>query len=313
MSYHNPVLLDECIGFLQIKPSGTYVDATLGGGGHSAAIIQKLDKNGRLIGMDIDTEALEEARMRLESIGTQAEVRLLKMNFRDIAGIINDIPGCDGILFDLGVSSHQFDSAERGFSYNKDATLDMRMDASGDLTAEVIVNDFPEREISRIIRDYGEERWASRIAKFIVERRKNGRIRSTVELSNIIKDAIPARARQNGPHPARRTFQALRIMVNGELDSLKKALMSSISLLKDKARLCVISYHSLEDRIVKTIFAESARGCVCPPGTPQCVCNKRSSGKIITKKPVVASEQEVSINPRSRSAKLRVFERTAYG
>ncbi len=314
MIYHDPVLLDECIGYLQIKPFGTYIDATLGGGGHSAAIIQKLDKNGRLIGMDIDAEALEEARKRLDSIGTQAEVRLLKMNYKDIAGIGgNDLSGCDGILFDLGVSSHQFDSAERGFSYNKDAALDMRMDSSCCLTAEIIVNDFAERDISRIISEYGEERWASRIAKFIAERRKNGRIRSTVELSDIIKDAIPAGARKNGPHPARRTFQALRIMVNGELDSLKKALTCSISLLKDKARICVISYHSLEDRIVKTVFTQSAKGCVCPPGIPQCVCNKQSDGKIITKKPVIPSEQEVSMNPRSRSAKLRVFERIAYG
>jgi len=309
--YHKPVLLNECIGNLNIKPDGTYVDGTLGGAGHSEEIYKRLEETGILLGIDQDEEALAASRERLEAVGGKGKLILVKGNFRNIGDICNEygIRQVDGVLLDIGVSSHQFDEAGRGFSYKKDAPLDMRMDRSQELNAEIIVNEYAENALKEVIRKYGEEKWASRIAEFIVRSRQKGRIKSTVELAEIIKAAIPAAARREGPHPAKRTFQALRIEVNDELGALKEALESSISLLKPGGRICVITFHSLEDRIVKTVLKEKAQPCTCPKEFPACMCGKSAQIRILTRKPITAAPEEIEENPRSRSAKLRVAEK----
>ncbi len=308
---HKPVLLEECIENLNIKPGGIYVDGTLGGAGHSSEIYRKLGKEGLLVGIDQDAFALETSRERLRAMGGQAGLVLAKGNFRDMKEICREhgIDRVDGILLDLGVSSHQLDEGERGFSYQKDAPLDMRMDRQSKLTAAVIVNEYDEDDIKKIIRDYGEENWASRIAGFIARARKEKRIETTGQLVEIIKAAIPSPARREGPHPAKRTFQALRIAVNDELGALKQAAGDAVTLLKDGGRLCIITFHSLEDRIVKNEFQSREKPCTCPREFPVCVCGKKPELKVITRKPVLPSDSERDENPRSRSAKLRVAEK----
>ena len=270
---HKPVLLEECIENLNIKPGGIYVDGTLGGAGHSTEIYRKLGKEGLLVGIDQDAFALETSRERLRAMGGQAGLVLAKGNFRDMKEICREhgIDRVDGILLDLGVSSHQLDEGERGFSYQKDAPLDMRMDRQSKLTAAVIVNEYDEDDIKKIIRDYGEENWASRIAGFIARARKEKRIETTGQLVEIIKAAIPSPARREGPHPAKRTFQALRIAVNDELGALKQAAGDAVTLLKDGGRLCIITFHSLEDRIVKNEFQSREKPCTCPREFQVCV------------------------------------------
>lgn len=308
---HKPVLLDECIEHLKVRPDGTYVDGTLGGAGHSSEIYRRLDKHGRLIGIDQDEFALKISKDRLQALGGQAEMDFEKSNFRNIRNIClgMGISGVDGILLDLGVSSHQLDEAERGFSYQKDAPLDMRMDMNAGLDAAEIVNKYDEKSISAIIRDYGEEKWAARIAAFIVKARNESRIENTGRLVEIIKAAIPSSARREGPHPAKRTFQALRIAVNDELGALRQAVGEAISILKPGGRLCIITFHSLEDRIVKNEFQTEEKPCICPGSFPVCVCGRKPRLKVITRKPVTPSDEEQQKNPRSRSAKLRVAER----
>lgn len=307
---HRPVLLDECIESLNIKSDGKYLDGTLGGAGHSMEILKKLDK-GTLIGIDQDNFAIEIAGERLKKVQSSASVVLIKGNFRDMAQLLrkNGIDGVDGILLDIGVSSHQLDEAERGFSYKQDAPLDMRMDRSLEVDAATIVNTYSEKEINDIIRQYGEENWAARIASFIVKVRETEKIETTGHLVDIIKAAIPANARREGPHPAKRTFQALRIAVNDELGALKDAIDSAAEILNPEGRLSIITFHSLEDRIVKTEFNKREKPCTCPPSFPVCVCGKKPELKVLTRKPILPSEEEVEENPRSRSAKLRVARR----
>ncbi|NSW90518.1 MAG: 16S rRNA (cytosine(1402)-N(4))-methyltransferase RsmH [Firmicutes bacterium] len=312
MNYnHVPVLLNECIAMLNIKSDGVYIDGTIGGAGHSVEILKKLGHGGVLIGLDKDAAAIETSRGRLEKIKTEAKIILVNSNFKYIKEICfeNGISEVDGILLDLGVSSHQFDEVERGFSYQNDGPLDMRMDRSQGLTAEIIVNEYEEKEIARIIREYGEEKWASRIASFIVKAREKKRICSTREFVDIIKAAIPAPARRKGPHPAKRTFQALRIAVNDELGVLKETINDAVSILKERGRLCIISFHSLEDRIVKTEFQRMVNPCTCPKEFPACMCGKKTTALLVTKKPITPSEEELNSNPRARSAKLRVLEK----
>lgn len=306
---HVTVLLDECIEYLQIKPDGTYVDCTLGGGGHSYAIAGRLGESGRLAGMDQDERAIEAAGERLTPYKKQ--VTLIRENFRNLkkALFYNGFEEIDGFLFDLGFSSAQVDDEERGFSYQADAPLDMRMDQRQKLTAHFIVNFWEEKEIARVIREYGEEKWADRIARFIVTERGRKPIDTTEDLVQVIKAAIPASARRSGPHPAKRTFQALRIAVNDELSILEAALRDAIELLEPGGRICVISFHSLEDRLVKHLFRDLAVDCICPPDLPVCVCNTRPVIKVITRKPITPSKKEIERNPRSRSASLRVAEK----
>jgi 16S rRNA (cytosine1402-N4)-methyltransferase len=308
---HKPVLLLECIKYLDIKPDGTYIDCTLGGAGHSVEIFKTLNKNGTLIGIDQDLFAITTSHERLRQTNSQARLILANKNFKLIKSICleNGIHGVDGILADLGVSSHQLDEAERGFSYQKDAPLDMRMDRTSPLNAEIIVNEYTEDQIKGIIRDYGEEKWASRIASFIVKARRDRRISSTAELVDIIKAAIPSSARREGPHPAKRTFQALRIAVNNELGILSQTIDDAVSILKPGGRLCIITFHSLEDRIVKNEFKKKANPCTCPRQFPVCVCGNKPQLKLITGKPVLPSPEELEENPRARSAKLRVAEK----
>ncbi len=307
---HRPVLLDECIESLNIKSDGFYLDGTLGGAGHSLEIVKKLDK-GTLIGIDQDDFALEISGKRLQEAKGNARVVLIKGNFRDMPKLLRQhgIDSVDGILLDIGVSSHQLDEAERGFSYQQDAPLDMRMDRTGALDAATIVNTYDEKVIKEIIRDYGEENWAARIASFIVKARNEERISTTGQLVDIIKAAIPAQARREGPHPAKRTFQALRIAVNDELEALKEALDGAVGMLKPGGRLSVITFHSLEDRIVKNEFQAREKPCTCPPSFPVCVCGKKPELKVLTKKPILPSEEELEQNPRSRSAKLRTAQK----
>lgn len=311
--YHNPVLLYECIEMLNIRKDGIYVDGTIGGGGHSSEILKKLGKDGILIGLDRDAYALESAGKRLDSMSLEqkAKVILVNSNFKDIKKVIrdNNIAEVDGILLDLGVSSHQFDEAERGFSYQNNGPLDMRMDRKQKLTAEYVVNEYQEKDLLRIIKDYGEEKWASRIASFIVKERKKSRIETTWELVNIIKAAIPAAARREGPHPAKRTFQAIRIEVNNELGILAEAIKDLITIVKSRGRLCIISFHSLEDRIVKNEYQRLVNPCTCPGSFPVCVCGNKPVAKLLTKKPILPGEEELNSNPRARSAKLRVLEK----
>jgi len=311
--YHNPVLLNECIEMLNIKDNGTYIDGTLGGAGHSSKILERLGKDGILIGLDRDSYALESSRNRLDLISTEnkAKVILVNSNFKDIKTVCseNSIIEVDGILLDLGVSSHQFDEAERGFSYQSDAPLDMRMDRRQELTAEYVVNEYQESEIYKIIKEYGEEKWASRIASFIVKSRSKSRVKTTWDLVDIIKAAIPAAARREGPHPAKRTFQAIRIEVNNELGILEDTINDAVSILKSGGRLCIISFHSLEDRIVKTEYQRLVNPCTCPREFPVCACGKKPVAVKPVRKPILPNKEEINTNPRARSAKLRVIEK----
>lgn len=305
---HVSVMLNECIEGLNIKENGIYLDGTLGGAGHSSEIIQKLKEPGFLIGVDQDTNAINASKEKLKEY---KNVIYVHNNFSNIKAILKElnVEFVDGILLDLGVSSHQLDVPERGFSYMKDAPLDMRMDMTSDFSAWDVVNSYTKDNLFRVIRDYGEEKWASRIAEFIVRERENKAIGSTFELVEIIKSAIPASARREGPHPAKRTFQAIRIEVNKELEILKNAVNDCISVLNHGGRLCIITFHSLEDRIVKTVFKERENPCTCPPSFPVCVCEKKPDIKIKTRKPVVPTDEELDANPRSRSAKLRIAEK----
>ena len=305
---HVPVLFDEVMEALAVKPDGTYVDGTAGGGGHSSGICERLSEKGHLVAVDRDTEALEAARKRLEPYACRRT--FVHANYSDIAAIAAAAGGrVQGILLDLGVSSYQLDNPERGFSYMNDAPLDMRMDASDRLTAWEVVNGYSEAELARIIKDYGEERWARRIAEFIVRERKNSPIDSTDRLTGVIKAAIPAKARRSGPHPAKRTFQAIRIEVNNELGHLREAVEKLPDLLESGGRIAIITFHSLEDRIVKTEFERRLDPCTCPKEFPVCVCGKKADVKRVTRKPVVPTQEETEENPRARSAKLRVLEK----
>ncbi len=306
---HESVLLGECIEALQIKEEGVYVDGTIGGAGHAVKICERLSGRGRLVGIDRDEDAITAAADRL--ISYKDRVTILRGSYRDISELLAGvgIREVDGILLDLGVSSWQLDSADRGFTYRTDAPLDMRMDRRQALSAYEVVNTYGEEELYRLIRTYGEERFAGRIAAQICAVRKKNPIRTTGELSEIIRDSIPAKMRRTGGHPAKRTFQAIRIEVNGELDGLQEALDPCIGLLREGGRLCVITFHSLEDRIVKNCFRRNESPCTCPPEFPVCVCGKKSRGVVITRKPILPSEEEMERNPRSKSAKLRVFER----
>ncbi|MGM9645699.1 MAG: 16S rRNA (cytosine(1402)-N(4))-methyltransferase RsmH [Eubacteriales bacterium] len=306
---HYPVMLGECIEALDIKPDGIYVDCTAGGGGHSEAIVSRLT-TGTLISLDQDDEAIEACRTRLAKYNERSKV--IKCNFSDLGTVLDnlDILHIDGVLMDLGVSSHQLDTPSRGFSYNSDAILDMRMDPRSPFSAYDVVNGYSEAELKRIISEYGEERFASSIAHKIVLQREKSPIRTTLELAGIVKSAIPeAAARKEAQHPAKRTFQAIRIEVNHELDVIKPAIDAAVSRLKSGGRIVIITFHSLEDRIVKNTFNSYAAGCTCPKDFPVCVCGKKPTVKIITKKPLTASERELETNARSRSAKVRVAEK----
>jgi 16S rRNA (cytosine1402-N4)-methyltransferase len=306
---HQTVLLNEAVTLLKIKSEGIYVDATLGGAGHACRIAGLLDETGWLIGIDQDQTAINAARERLQSV--RPRVALFKRNFSDLLPILKElgIDRIDGILFDLGVSSPQLDEEERGFSYKGDAPLDMRMDRSQPFSAKHLVNTASTEELAKILREYGEERWSKRIALFIEQRRREHTIETTGELTEIIKQAIPAGARKSGPHPARRTFQALRIAVNDELGVLERTLDRAITVLKPGGRIGVISFHSLEDRIVKNALVNAAKGCRCPKDFPVCQCGQVSQVTVITKKPLTPTKEELQDNPRARSAKLRVAER----
>lgn len=306
---HVPILLDQCIDNLDINPNGIYVDGTLGGAGHATAICKKLGEAGHFIGIDQDENAIKVAKERLQ--GQAPKISIVRDNFKNIKKILEelDIEKIDGILLDLGVSSHQLDEPERGFSYQHDTELDMRMDNRQTFSAKDIVNEYSEKELVNIIRTYGEENWAKRIAKFIVEHRKEKTIETTGELVDVIKNAIPAKARRTGPHPAKRTFQAIRIEVNNELNILKETIENIIECLNPGGRICIITFHSLEDRIIKQTFKTLENPCECPPEFPVCICNKVPKIKIISRKPIIPSEEETNINPRARSAKLRIAER----
>lgn len=306
---HEPVLLGECMQNLAIRPEGVYVDGTLGGGGHSAAILERLGPGGRLIGIDRDGDAIAAATARL---GGDERFTALRGNFHDAAELLGalGVRRIDGMLLDLGVSSYQLDEGARGFSYHADAPLDMRMDRSQALTARTVVNEYSQEELARVLREWGEENWAVQIARVICDRRRAQPIETTGELVDVIDAAIPAKVRRrDGSHPARRTFQALRIEVNDELGPLKQALEDAARLLSPGGRLCVIAFHSLEDRIVKQTFRTLQNPCVCPPSFPVCVCGRRPLGRQLTGKPITASPEELERNPRARSATLRVFER----
>lgn len=306
---HTSVMPAEVIRGLNIKEDGVYVDGTLGGGGHSKLILQKLSDKGVLIGIDRDLDAITVAEEELrEYKARRIFVHDRYSNINEILGD-NGIERIDGAILDIGVSSYQLDDEGRGFSYMKDAPLDMRMDKSSKLTAETVVNEYSESELADIIHSYGEERWAQRIAKFIVAARKDGRIESSGKLVELIKAAIPKGARKDGPHPAKRTFQSIRIEVNGELDEIRRGAENFIKVLAPKGRLGVITFHSLEDRIVKRTFAEHEDPCTCPKGFPECVCGKVSDGHRVNRKPLTPGEEELSGNHRARSAKLRFFEK----
>lgn len=308
---HKPVLLNEVIEYMNIRPGGTYVDGTLGGAGHSLEIAKRLGSGGRLIGIDQDKEALEKAGKVLEPFIDK--VTVVRSNYSDYHYILRDlgIERVDGILLDIGVSSYQFDNPERGFSYRADAPLDMRMDRNASVTAADIVNDYPQQELFRVIRDYGEEPFAGSIAANIVKARQSGRINTTFELNRIIRASVPAKAARD-KHPSKKTFQALRIEVNKEIDVLTDSIDGMIDSLAPGGRLLIITFHSLEDRVVKTAFRRNADPCICPPEFPVCVCGRKPKGFVVTRKPVTAGEDELRDNRRAHSAKLRVFERTAY-
>ena len=305
---HISVLLNECLEGLNIKENGIYVDGTLGGAGHSSEILKRLSNEGRLIGIDQDTDALKAAKERLKNY---SNVTFVHSNFSSIENVLNNlnIDGVDGILMDLGVSSYQLDEGERGFSYMKDAPLDMRMNRDKDFSAYNVINEYSEEDLYRIIRDYGEEKFARRIASFIVENWQEKNIETTLELVEIIKSAIPAKARREGPHPAKRTFQAIRIEVNSELSILNKTIEDGVGKLNKGGRMAIITFHSLEDRIVKNKFRDLAVSCRCPKEFPVCVCGEKAKVKVISRKAIEPTKEEVDINPRSRSAKLRVIEK----
>ena len=305
---HYSVLLTECMNGLNIKPDGIYVDGTAGGAGHSSEIAKRLD-NGQLIAIDQDETAVAVATQRLGTL--QKNTTVVRSNFCEIAKVCENlsIDGVDGVLLDLGVSSYQLDTAERGFSYSADAPLDMRMDNRKSLSAYTVVNTYSEQEIKKILFDYGEERFAPQIAAAIVRERNKKPIETTAELSDIVKYAIPSAAREGGHHPAKRSFQAIRIEVNAELDVIEPAIRDAVSLLNVGGRIAIITFHSLEDRIVKQTFASLATGCTCPKNFPICVCGNKPKVKIITKKPILPSKEELEENPRSRSAKLRIAEK----
>lgn len=306
--HHISVLLNEVLNGLSIKPDGIYVDGTLGGAGHSLEIVKRL-RNGKLIGIDQDPAALEKSKEVLADY--MDRVILIHSNYSGIKRVLREIgfDKVDGILLDLGVSSHQLDTEERGFSHNKDAPLDMRMDTTGRFTAWDVVNTYSEGELEKILLEYGEEKWARRIAQFIVNERQEKTIDTTFELVSVIKKAIPKKVRMEGHHPAKKTFQAIRIEVNRELEVLTGAITDMVECLNPGGRLAIITFHSLEDRIVKEAFKELYKDCICPPELPKCVCDKRREIDIITRKPLTPSKEELEYNPRSRSAKLRVAER----
>lgn len=307
---HISVLLNETIEGLNIKPDGIYADGTLGGAGHSYQIASKLNGLGRLIGFDQDEDAIKASTERLKEF---KNVTIVRSNYRNMKEELNNrgINKVDGILLDLGVSSYQLDTVSRGFSYKEEAPLDMRMDNRNEVTARDIVNNYSQGDLFRIIRDYGEDKFAANIAKHIVMNREVKPIETTTELAEIVKAAIPMKFRKQGGHPAKQTFQAIRIELNSELSVLKESLMDMIDLLNPNGRICIITFHSLEDRIVKNIFKEAEDPCTCPKNFPTCVCGKKSKGKVITRKPILPSEEELKLNSRSKSAKLRIFEKIA--
>ncbi len=309
---HRPVMPEETITGLCVKPDGIYVDGTLGGAGHAGMVCRRLSARGRLIGIDQDQAAIVAASERLSGFG---QVTIIRSNYCQMAEELHrlGITGVDGILLDLGVSSYQLDTPERGFSYREDAPLDMRMDQRQEKTAYDIVNGYTEGELYRVIRDYGEDRFAKNIAKHIAAARAQAPIETTGQLTEIIRESIPMRMQASGGHPAKRTFQAIRIELNQELEVLEDSLDGMIDLLNDGGRLCVITFHSLEDRIVKTIFRRNEDPCICPPDFPVCVCGRKSKGKVVTRKPILPDEKEMEENPRSKSAKLRIFERRITG
>lgn len=306
---HKSVLLYETVDSLNIKPDGIYVDGTLGGGGHAWEVCRRLGDQGRFIGIDQDADAIRAASERLAEYGDK--VTIVRSNYENIAEVLRDlgIDRVDGIYLDLGVSSYQLDTAERGFTYREDAPLDMRMDQRNTQTAADIVNTYSESDLYRMIRDYGEDKFAKNIAKHIVRVRQEKPFETTGELIDTIKAAIPMKVRAVGGHPAKKTFQAIRIELNHELDVLERSIDTMIDLLKPEGRLSIITFHSLEDRIVKNRFRDNENPCICPPGFPVCMCGKVSKGKVITRKPIVPSEEEIEANKRSKSSKLRVFER----
>lgn len=306
---HTPVLFEECMEALRIRPGGTYADGTLGGGGHASGIAERIGPEGLLIGIDRDRDALEAAGERLEAYPCRK--LLVQSTYAEIRSVLeeNGIEGLDGAILDIGVSSFQLDNAQRGFSYMQDAPLDMRMNREDQFSAYDVVNGYDRDQLAWIIRTYGEEKWASRIAEFITAARADGPIETTGQLTELIKAAIPASARRDGPHPAKRTFQAIRIEVNGELEQLEKAVDEYCDLLLPGGRLCIITFHSLEDRIVKDAFHRRLNPCTCPKDLPMCICGKVPDVKKVTGKPITAGKEELEGNPRSRSAKLRVIEK----
>lgn len=306
---HKSVLLEETIEGLNIKPEGIYVDGTLGGGGHALEVVKRLGDKGRFFGIDQDEAAIEAASERLSDY--RDKITLIHDNYENAVLRLREkgISGVDGIVLDLGVSSYQLDTIERGFSYKYDTALDMRMDRRQPLSAREIVNDYSQKELARIIRDYGEDKFANNIAKHIVAEREKEEIKTTFQLNEIIKGAIPARMRETGGHPSKRTFQAIRIECNRELEVLKNSLEEMIAFLNPGGRICIITFHSLEDRIVKSAFKKQENPCICPPEFPVCMCGRQPLGKVITRKPITPTEKEQERNSRSKSAKLRIFER----
>ena len=307
---HVSVLLQETVDGLNVKPDGIYVDGTLGGGGHSYEVCTRLGAKGSIIGIDQDEAAIEAASIRLKDFGEK--VTIVRSNYCDMKSRLHElgIDKVDGIMLDLGVSSYQLDTADRGFSYREDAPLDMRMDQRSEMTARDIVNDYSEMDLYRVIRDYGEDKFAKNIARHIVQERAKRPIETTGELTEVIRHAIPMKFQKKTGHPAKRTFQAIRIELNRELDVLRDSLDDMIDMLNLGGRLCIITFHSLEDRIVKSAFKKNENPCTCPSDFPVCVCGKVSKGRVITRKPILPSEEEMEVNSRSKSAKLRIFERS---
>lgn len=308
---HKSVLLEETIESLAVKPDGIYVDGTLGGAGHGYEVCKRLSEKGRFIGIDQDTDAIAAASERLSVYKDKVRIDIVKSNYHEIADVLAGlgVDKVDGILLDIGVSSYQLDNAERGFTYKVDAPLDMRMDKSNPITAKDIVNGYSEMELFRVIRDYGEDKFAKNIAKHIVMARNKKEIETTGELIEAIKAAVPAKIQATGGHPAKKTFQAIRIELNKELEVLEDSIDTMIDLLNDGGRLSIITFHSLEDRIVKNKFRENENPCTCPKNFPVCVCGRKSKGKVVTRKPIVPSDEEITENKRSKSSKLRTFER----